>query len=82
MEKPPISTLDHVLFVRGTDQGLYEKRGIGNVDIMLIRGLPEPIANFQDIDFVQALLDDNVVVRCTAAGILADGTRHSDTFSA
>ena len=74
---PTIQQLDHVLFVRGGYSSMYTKRGIGQRDIILIAGLPEPIANFDETEFVQALIDDEVVVRCTVKGILPDGSRHS-----
>ncbi len=77
MSKAKATTiLDHVLFIRGGYGSNYEKRGRGKLDIMLIAGQPEPISNFDEQEFIDALIDDGVIISCTSEGILSDGTKH------
>jgi hypothetical protein len=69
------TTLDHVLFVRGGYGSTYEKRGAGGLDLLLLAGVPEPVANI-DPDFLPALIADGVVVPCTEKGRTEEGKLH------
>jgi len=68
--------LDYCLFVRGGYGSVYEKRGKDQVDIILLRGVPEPLFNFDEQAFVDTLEQEGVIVRCDKDGRLADGSIH------
>jgi hypothetical protein len=71
-----MNRLNHCLFTRVAYGSVYEKRGKDQVDIILLRGVPEPLDNFDEQAFVDTLEQEGVIVRCDADGRLADGTLH------
>lgn len=69
--------LDHLLLVKGPQKRMYEGKGNGG-DLLLLRGVPEPLDSFADKAFAERLVEDGIAVFVTEQGKTEEGKVHPD----